>query len=129
MDPNVTTICNLLQSDISTLRDQSGRDYEQILTQQDSFIRHAGTSLSPTERRDEIKKLPGILSRKQATDDMLISLSDSVKQLALTHHALAAAAASKDAPSVQARIADLRAAAERLGRYYSSLSTSSTTTN
>lgn len=121
MDPNVDAICNLLLNDIAVLRDQAGRDYEQILAQQDSFIRHAGTSLSPTERRAEIQKLPKILANKQATDDMLANLAESIKQLALTHHALAAAAATKDAPSLEARIADLRASGERLSDFYLSL--------
>ncbi|MBS1822427.1 MAG: hypothetical protein JST61_10705 [Acidobacteria bacterium] len=123
MDPSVATICNLLISDIDTLRDQSGRDYEQLLAQQDSFIRRSGAALSPLERRAEIQKLPQILASKQATDDMLADLAGSVKQLALAHHALAAAATAKDAPSLSARLADLHAAASRLSRYYYSLPT------
>jgi len=123
MDPNVATICNLLISDISILRDQSGRDYEQLLAQQDSFIRHAGTALSPIDRRTEIQRLPQILASKQATDDMLADLAESVKQLALCHHALAVAATAKDAQSLSARLADLRASAKRLSRYYYSLPT------
>ncbi|WP_157467296.1 hypothetical protein [Edaphobacter aggregans] len=123
MDPNIEAITNLLLSDIAILRDQSGRDYEQLLTQQDSFIRHAGKDLSPTDRRAEIQRLPQILARKQATDDMLAELADCVKQLALTHHALAAAATSKDAPSLEARITDLRAIGSRLASYYESLPT------
>jgi hypothetical protein len=123
MDPNIEAITNLLLSDIAILRDQAGRDYEQLLSQQDSFIRHAGKDLSPIDRRAEIQRLPQILARKQATDDMLAELADCVKQLALTHHALAAAATSKDAPSLEARIDDLRAIGSRLARYYESLPT------
>lgn len=123
MDPSVETICNLLVSDIGILRDQSGRDYEQLLAQQDSFIRHVGTALSPIDRRAEIQRLPQILASKQATDDMLSNLAESVKQLALCHHALAAAASAKDAPSLNARLADLRASGRRLTRYYYSLPT------
>ena len=123
MDPNVEAICKLLESDIAILRDQAGRDYEQLLAQQDSFIRHTGASLSPLERRSEIEQLPKILVKKQTTDDLLADLSRSVRQLALTHHALAAAASSKDAPSLDARIADLRAAGERLANFYQSLPT------
>lgn len=123
MDPSVATICNLLVSDIGILRDQSGRDYEQLLAQQDSFIRHAGTALSPIDRRAEIQRLPRILASKQATDDMLADLAESVKQLALAHHALAAAAMAKDAQSLNARLADLRASGRRLARYYYSLPT------
>jgi hypothetical protein len=123
MDPNVEAICNLLTSDIAILRDQSGRDYEQLLTQQDSFIRHAGTGLSATERRAEIQRLPQILAGKQATDDLLADLEESVKQLALCHHAFAAAATSKDANSLDARLSDLRASGQRLSRFYYSLPT------
>lgn len=121
MDPNVETICNLLLSDITVLRDQSGRDYEQLLAQQDSFIRHAGTALSPTERRAEIQRLSQIVLKEEATDDLLAGLADSIRQLALTHHALAVAATSKDAPSLDARIADLRGAGERLANFYFAL--------
>lgn len=123
MDPSVAAICALLVSDIAFLRDQSGRDYEQLLAQQDSFIRHAGGALSPIDRRSEIQRLPQILASKQATDDMLADLSESVSQLALCHHALAAAATAKDAPSLHARLADLRAAGQRLARYYYALPT------
>ena len=123
MDPNIEAITNLLLSDIAVLRDQAGRDYEQLLAQQDSFIRRAGKDLSPTERRAEIQRLPNILARKQTTDDMLADLADCVKQLAITHHALAAAATSKQAPSLEARIADLHAISSRLSHYYDSLPT------
>lgn len=125
MDPDIEALSNLLSSDIDTLRDQAGRDYEQILAQQDSFIRHAGPSLSATERRAEIEKLPRILSRKQATDDMLSGLKTSIHKLAETHHALAASATSRNSLSLQSRIADLRASAEGLVTFYQSLSSSS----
>jgi len=125
MDPTVEALSRLLSSDIDILRDQAGRDYEQILAQQDGFIRHAGSSLSASERRAEIQRLPRILASKKATDDMLTELQLSIQKLAVTHHALAVAAASKDSASLQARIADLRASAERLATFYQSLSESS----
>jgi hypothetical protein len=46
-----------------------------------------------------------------------------VKELALTHHALAAGAGRKDAASLHARLAELRASGQRLARYYYSLPT------
>jgi len=125
MDPTVASLSRLLSSDIDILRDQAGRDYEQILAQEDSFIRHAGSSLSPSERRAEIQRLPRILSSKKATDDLLADLQISINKLAVTHHALAAAATSKDTSSLQARIADLRASAKDLTSFYDSLSASS----
>jgi hypothetical protein len=125
MDPTVEALSRLLSSDIEILRDQAGRDYEQILAQQDGFIRHAGPALSASERRAEIQRLPRILSSKKATDDMLAELQLSIQKFAVTHHALAVAAASKDSASLQTRITDLRASAERLATFYQSLSESS----
>jgi hypothetical protein len=125
MDPTVEALAKLLISDIDILRDQSGRDYEQILAQEDGFIRHAGSSLSPIERRSEIQRLPRILASEKATDDMLADLKDSIRKLAETHHALAVAAASKNSSSLHARIADLRASAEQLADFYDSLPDSS----
>jgi hypothetical protein len=125
MDPDVDALSKLLSNDIEILRDQAGRDYEQILAQQDGFIRHAGSSLMGGERRTEIQRLPRILASKKATDDMLIDLQASVHKLAVTHHALAAAASIKDSSSLQARIADLRASAEGLATFYESISPNS----
>jgi hypothetical protein len=120
MDPNVETICQLLNDDITILRRQSHNDYEQLLTQQDSFIRHA-QGLSPVERRAEINKLPQILAAQQTTDDMLSDLQGTLGKLALTHHALAAAAQNNNPESLRDRIAELEAAAQRLSKFYSSL--------
>jgi hypothetical protein len=125
MDPTIEALAKLLISDIDILRDQSKRDYEQILTQEDGFIRHAGSSLSATERRSEIQRLPRILASESATEDMLADLKISIKKLAETHHALAVAATSKNSSSLQARIADLRASAEQLSTFYDSLPDSS----
>jgi len=125
MDPNIDALSQLLSNDLEILRDQAGRDYEQLLAQQDGFIRHAGSSLSTGERRAEIERLPRILANKKATDDMLADLQSSIQKLAVTHHALAVAATSKDSASLQARIADLRASAEGLATFYESLSASS----
>ncbi len=123
MDPQIEVLSNLLDSDITILRRQSGNDYEQLLMQQDTFIRKSGHDLSPIERRAEIKKLGQIILRKEATDDMLHELQIAIKSLAETHHALAAAAQSKDAASLNERIAELKATADRLNHFYDSLPT------
>jgi hypothetical protein len=123
MDPNIESICNLLRDDITILRRQSHDDYEQLLTQQDSFIRHA-QGLSPVERRAEINKLPQIIAREQTTDDTLADLQSTIGKLAVTHHALAAGAQNKNPEALRDRIADLQAAAEHLSKFYSSLPSS-----
>jgi hypothetical protein len=123
MDPQIAILSNLLDSDITILRRQSANDYEQLLTQQDAFIRKFGSDLSPIERRAEIKKLGQIILRKEATDDMLRELQAAIKDLAETHHALAAAAQSKNNASLSERIAELLATADRLNHFYDSLPT------
>jgi len=120
MDPTVETICQLLNDDITILRRQSHNDYEQLLVQQDSFIRHA-QGLSPVERRAEINKLPQILADQQTTDDMLADLQGTLGKLALTHHALAAAAQNNNPESLKDRLGELEAAAQRLSKFYYSL--------
>ena len=123
MDPQIEAIAQLLVSDIAVIRRQSANDYEQLLTQQDMFIRKSGSALSPTDRRAEIEKLPALLASKQSTDDMLADLQNCLTQLAQTHHALAAAAQNNNADSLQQRIADLHAAAERLASFFFSMHT------
>ncbi|HEX7157717.1 MAG TPA: hypothetical protein VF214_01785 [Edaphobacter sp.] len=120
MDPHIETITQLLIDDIVILRRQAHNDYEQMLTQQDSFIRHA-QGLSPVERRAEINRLPEIVQRQQATDDMLADLQSTLSKLALAHHALAAAAENKNPEAFRSRLADLEAASRHLYQYYSSL--------
>jgi hypothetical protein len=123
MDPKIEILSSLLDSDVTILRRQSGDDYEQLLMQQDTFIRKFGPELSPIERRAEIKKLGQIILRKEATDDMLHELQTAIKSLAETHHALAAAAQSKDTAALGERIAELKATADRLNHFYDSLPT------
>ena len=123
MDPKIEILSSLLDSDVTILRRQSADDYEQLLMQQDTFIRKFGPDLSPIERRAEIKKLGQIILRKEATDDMLHELQAALKSLAETHHALAAAAQSKDTAALSERIAELKATADRLNHFYASLPT------
>jgi hypothetical protein len=123
MDPQIEVLTNLLDSDVVILRRQSNLDYEELLMQQDNFIRKSGSELSPIERRAEIKKLGQIILRKEAADDMLHQLQITIKSLAETHHALAAAAQSKDNASLSERIAELKATADRLNHFYDSLPT------
>ena len=123
MDPQIEVLCTLLTDDIDTIRKTSKRDYEELLVQQYGFIRDNAAQLSPTDRRAEIEKLPTILKNEQAADAMLADLHKAIATLALTHHALAAAAQGNNPEALQARIADLAAAGQSLGTYYQGLPT------
>lgn len=123
MDPNIDSLCKLLTDDIDTLRTQSAKDYEDLLRQQMLYFRENEKQLAPSERREEIEKLPSILKTEQKTDSMLVDLHTAIGRLALTHHALAAAARGENPVALTARIADLAAAGENLGHYYQTLPT------
>lgn len=123
MDPHIESLCKLLTDDIDTLRAQSKKDYEDLLRQQMLYFRENEKQLAHSERREEVEKLPSILKNEQTTDSMLADLHTAIGRLALTHHALAAAAQGNSPEALTARIADLAAAGENLGRYYQTPST------
>jgi hypothetical protein len=117
MDPEVETLCKLLTDDITILRRQSRKDYEDLFRQQEIQIKK---DLKADGIRDEIAKLPVILHRERATDAMLSNLEKAIAQLATTHHALAASQGNHP-EALRARIAELTAAGENLSKYYEGL--------
>jgi hypothetical protein len=123
MDPHVKTLCDLLQSDISTLKDQEGRDYDLIINQQTLFIR-VTPNLDPEQRREQIMKLPAVARQKQASDLQLTDLSNAVGRLRLTHHAFAAQAQGNNPTTIKSTLSDLEAAGSDLGAFYKTLSPS-----
>jgi hypothetical protein len=123
MNPVVKTLCELLNSDITVLRRQADVDYQTLIEQEDQFIRHSGTTLDPVEHRNEIGKLITLAGQQKANDELLAKLQVALHTLALTHHALAAAAQGNDPESIKQKIADLEAAGQSLASYYSSLPT------
>ena len=123
MDPHVRTLCNLLESDISILKDQEARDYDFIIDQQTLFIRRPSSNLDPQQRRDEIMKLPGIVREQRASTQQLTQLSAAIAGLETSHHALAVDAQGNDPQSLKAKLGDLEAAGRDLGNFYMSLPT------
>jgi hypothetical protein len=123
MDPHVRTLCNLLESDISILKDQEARDYDFIIDQQTLFIRRPSSNLDPQQRRDEIMKLPGIVREQRASTQQLTQLSAAIAGLETAHHALAVEAQGNDPQSLKAKLGDLEAAGRDLGNFYMSLPT------
>ncbi|QNI30518.1 hypothetical protein H7849_15350 [Alloacidobacterium dinghuense] len=120
MDPHVETLCKLLEQDINTLQSQEQRDYNRIINQQTLFIRET-TTLDPQQRRAQIMKLPRTVRQQRASDEQLTDLRASLVRLALTHHALAADAQGNNSESLKGKLADLEAAGDNLGKFYSSL--------
>lgn len=123
MDPNIQALCTLLTDDITILQKTTKRDYTQLLVDQNTFVHDFRSQLNAADLRAEIEKMPDILRQQQAADETLTNLQKAITSLALTHHALAAAAQSNNPEAMRARIADLTAQGQSLARYYQSLPT------
>ena len=123
MNPNIQTLCELLNSDIVILRRQADVDYQTQITQLDQSIRHEDTAVSPYEHRQEIRNLIDLADQQTANDELLAKLQTALHTLALTHQALAAAAQGNNPESISLKIADLLAAGRDLETYYKSLPT------
>jgi hypothetical protein len=120
MDPNVKTLCELLASDVSILREQEKLDSNDVIDKQTDFVRDG--KLDPEARRNEFMKLPDMARRQQANDQMLQNLRAAILRLELAHHALAADAQGNNPSSLKEKLADLESAGESLGKLSSSLS-------
>lgn len=121
MDPQVQVLCTLLTDDITIIQKTTKRDYTQLLVDQNTFVHDFRTQLNASDLRAEIEKMPAILQQQQAADETLTSLQRAISSLALTHHALAAAAQANNPEPLRARIADLTAEGQSLAGYYQSL--------
>jgi hypothetical protein len=121
MDPQIEALCKLLTDDIDIIRRQSRKDYEDLSRQEWTFIQVNKEKFTPVELRNEIEKLPTYRMNEQSTEARLAALHAAIGELALTHHALAAAAQGNNPEAFNARIADLEAAGTSLGHYYQSL--------
>jgi hypothetical protein len=121
MNPNVTALCEWLNSDIGILRTQADVDYQSLIIQLDQSIRHEGTAVSPYEHREEIHTLIDLADQQKANDELLARLQTALHTLALTHQALAAAAQGNNPESISQKIAELQAAGKDLSNYYKSL--------
>jgi hypothetical protein len=123
MDPHVEQLCKLLNDDIVILRRQSKNDYEGLSRQEWTFIQSNKDKLNPIQLRDEVQKLPTYRKNEQSTDALLAGLHSSLEQLALTHHALAAAAQGNNPETLTAKLGELLAAGNDIKTYYKSLPT------
>jgi hypothetical protein len=118
MNTTVTTLCELLNSDITILRRQADVEYQTLIEEENQSIQHEGTAVSPYERRLEIGNLLVLAAQQKANDDMLAKLQTALHTLAMTHQALAAAAQGNNPESIAQKIAELQAAGKDLGNYY-----------
>lgn len=125
MDPYVQTFCKTLDDDIQTLDSLAQRDYDRILNLEKQFILEdeADKNVSAQAWRTEIMKLPEIAREQREAHERLFALREAIDNLALTHHALAAAAQNNSPESLQDKFKDLADAGSNLGKFYSALPT------
>jgi hypothetical protein len=124
MDPTIQTFCKTLNDDIMALDGIEQRDYDRILNLEKQFIledQQSGKDANPQAWRAEVMKLPEIARQQKAAHERLMALHDALNNLALTHHALAAAAQNNNPESLMNKLSDLENAGDSLGKFYSSL--------
>ncbi|MGA7343067.1 MAG: hypothetical protein WBX18_20870 [Terracidiphilus sp.] len=120
MDQHVQALCEMLEKEIDLLQKQEQRDYNDIIDRETDFIR--GNQLDPVARRAEIMKLPGFARQQREAQEKLTELKGAIARLALTHDALAKAAAGDNPESFTQKLGDLAPAGDSLGKLYTSLS-------
>ncbi len=124
----IETICLLLQQDIGDpqkggLRNQLQIAYADLINRQQRYIDDNEDHLSPTEKRDEVRRLPQLALAERHADSALAATATALADLAAAHTALADTANQKDAPSFRVRLATLIGQAEQLDDFYNSLPT------
>lgn len=120
MDPQVKQLCELLAKEIDILSSQETIDFNLVIDRQTLFLRTT-TTLDPEVRREQIMKLPELGRQQKQAAEQLKQLRAGLLKLELTHHALAAELQGNNPESIKQKFADLGAAGDNLGKFYSSL--------
>ncbi len=126
MKEPIQTICTLLQKDIgdtqkSGLRNQMHNSYGDIIRKQQQFIHQNEKSMSASEKRTEIERLPKLVLASTRADRILANTQQELADLASAHTALAETAHQKDSPAFKTRLSQLFDDVRRLKDVYSSL--------
>jgi hypothetical protein len=121
IDPQIEALCVALSKDVDALKSDELIDFNFMINQQTLFLRE-NKSMDAVERRALIMKLPEIARKQRAADAQLDELKKGLGKLVLTHHAFAAEVQGNNPESIGAKLGDLAAAGQNLGKYYASLS-------
>jgi hypothetical protein len=118
----VDDICSLLSSDLERIHGQLRAEYKQTRQNDDDALIHSWPSLSPPERREELRNLEDLTVSVDKADSTILSLRSAVSNLALAHASLDDVF-TKDKVKASELIDDFRDQAQRISKYYSSLGT------
>ena len=126
MKEPVNQICELLEKDIgdpekSGLRNELKNNYQTLIRKQEQFIDHNKRQMSAQEKRQEIQRLPQLVSEAQAADESLAATQKALAQLAKTHAALVESGNAKDSPGFRTLLAELIDYGQQLADFYQKL--------
>ena len=126
MKQPVNQICELLEKDIgdpekSGLRNELKNNYQTLIRKQEQFIHHNERQMSAQEKRQEIQRLPQLVSEAKAADESLAATQQALAQLAKTHTALVESGNAKDSPGFRALLAELIEYGQQLADFYQKL--------
>lgn len=126
MKEPVNQICELLEKDIgdpekSGLRNELKNNYQTLIRKQQQFIDHNKQQMSAQEKRQEIQRLPQLVSEAKAAEESLAATRKALAQLAKTHAALVESGNAKDSPGFRALLAELIEQGQQLADFYQKL--------
>src|SRR6266536_52662 len=126
MKEPVNQICELLEKDIgdpekSGLRNELKNNYQKLVRKQEQFIQHNERQMSPQEKRQEIQRLPQLVSEAKSADESLAATQKALAQLAKTHAALVESGDAKDSPAFRTLLAELIGSGQQLAEFYQKL--------
>jgi hypothetical protein len=124
----IAEICGLLDADIgdpekSGLRNQLKNDYETLKRKQIRFIRDNEGKMSASDKRALIEELVKMSDDEAAGDRTLAATQAALKQLAVTHGALAESGNAKESPVFRTMLSELESDGQQLQGFYSKLPT------
>lgn len=129
MDAPVRAVCQHLIDDIGLapredvagtgLRAQMWRQFNQQMISQDTFIRK--NTFDPRTRAEEIRRLPVLVRKRAAADQMLAATQSALRKLSEAHGAISTAFERKQDVKLDRLVAELYAEGTRIKKFYDNL--------
>jgi hypothetical protein len=123
MQDPITSISKLLISDFQILGEQADKDLKDTLRSKDQYLvdNKAAFDNNPFEKDQEVQQLPFLEQRIKDESALFVLLQSSATNLAATHKVLGKVF-SKDPSDAKSLISNFSTEAQRISKYYDSLS-------
>jgi len=89
-DPTVQKVCKLMSSDLNVMRSVNKLDFNSVIDHRMLTLRDPKSQLTGSAREAALVALPELKRERDATDQKLEETIQSMNEIALLHHALAA---------------------------------------